>query len=174
MSETYIPDNQPAAFRHVIKAKPSITDGVNSSVVAGMWAVMSAMLANINASQSYIADGLQPLSNKISEISEKMSSYWIDNDLADGMKHWLMQIQIEIGPNSPDKDNLPKQAMMVQVYMTDFNNDNTLLGQSNTFWGGLSTASNQNTSDASQTISVDFQMYTQGPITQLQTIAQVV
>lgn len=167
MSEAYVPDNQPVAFKHVKQAGPSISDGMSSGV-AGMWAVMSAMLANINASQSYIADGIQPLSNKISQINEQLSWTWINGDMA----MWLDNIDIELGPDCKDSDAI--KSAKVQEFMTHFNNDNTLLGQSTTFWGGLSTATNQNSSDASQTISVDFQMYTQGPITQLQTITQVV
>lgn len=162
--------------------------GVGAS---GMWQVMAAVLDNITAIQNYNSEGLMPLSTTIEGINESDSEYWLN----------IMTNPAPKNPYQPSKDTPPTlgqqgnsdqydiqsiiafihaggdatvASTLMQEATTTFNTHNTLYSQANTFWSGINNGLNQSSSDTSQTIQVDLQLYSQGPGTQMQTLAQVI
>lgn len=173
----YIPetDLNTSSTVPVVPLKPSRKDefSVSTSGIAGMWEVMNAMMNNISAIQQYDANGLIPLS-----VAEENQSLAVANG-------WL---NVMAGPNNPNSD----QAQ-IQVWLNKLNNGgdpgtceaeinaltqqssvhNNLYNQANTFFSGINNGTNQNSSDATQTISTDLQMFQQGPQSEISTITQI-
>jgi hypothetical protein len=65
------------------------------------------------------------------------------------------------------------QSTEMQKATATMNVTNTLYNQSSSFWSGLNNATNQNSSNALQTVQTALQEYAQGPQSLLQTIASV-
>lgn len=146
------------------------SDTVSLKGQAGMFLALLAFLENIDSNQKYNAQGLIPLALAISTQNEKASQ---------GM------MELISGPQATSDASLIAKALAdaqsgtgnYQEEMSSATSSltihNTELGQLNTFYTGLGNALSQSSSDASQTIQLDLQMYEQGPQSQLQTIAQI-
>lgn len=172
MADTYnkmenIQDTQSRAYAARKSSAPSVSDGVSGSLgAAGMFEVLTAMLNNCIAVGSYLTDGEEPLVQRINEISDAESKTLIDE-----MAQFPSIIQGEIdNKDHGGKDSGP----WVNKDMTQFNIYNTRLTQSNQSWGGMVTQGDTGVSNLSQTISVNMQMYSQGPETQLQNLVQCI
>ncbi len=129
----------------------------SDSEASGMYQVMAAMLASIEAVQGYDANGLMPLSEKLLQTSQAWSNSYLGTLNTD-----MQKVQDDV-KNHPDE---------VQADITTFNMHNTLYNQASTYYSGLTNGLNQNSSDTTQTVQVNLQMYESGPLSQLQTITQ--
>lgn len=140
----------------------------------GMYQVMAAMLANITCIQNYDSEGLMPLSTAVEQTNEKFAAFWIN--LMSGSQPGSDQSIIQGIANDviANPGNASKDSILMQQATTTFNGHNTMYSQANTYWSGINNGLNQSSSDTSQTIQVDLQMYTQGPGAQMQTLAQVI
>ena len=145
MNSVVDPSELPRAFHSPSKGEES-----SNVTASGMWAVMAAMLANFDAISKNESDGLLPLGEAENQMNLGYSNYWVA----------VMQ----------GDENL--RTAQIQAYTTTFNLHSTLASQSSSFYGGLTSAVQQTASDTSQTSALDVQMYEQGPLSQLQTIAR--
>lgn len=186
----------------VLAATPSTPTPVNGSFTptplssfgsgaCGMWLVIMSVMDNITAIQNYNSQGLMPLSTAVENTNEANAEYWINIMSASDPNN---QYNPKKGDKAPSWDpymsdqvniqniiawlnagNDPSTAStLMQEATTTFNTHNTLYSQANTFWSGINNGLNQSSSDTSQTQQVDIQMIGQGPLVQMQTLAQII
>lgn len=142
---------------------------VPTSGVAGMWEVMTAMMNNIEAIQDYDSNGLIPLSVAENNQQLEVSNGWLYVMAGAGNAN-SDQAQIQAELNSSDDETT--KAYKINALTQTSSVHNNLYNQANTFYSGITNGTNQNASDATQTISVDLQMFQQGPQAELATITQ--
>lgn len=147
--------------------------GSFGSGACGMWQVMAAVLENITAIQNYNSQGLMPLSTAVENTNEMDAGYWtnIMSGSQPGSDQNVINDLINQLNNGGDAQKI---SIEMQQATTVFNIHNTLYSQANTFWSGINNGLNQSSSDTSQTIQVDLQMYSQGPGAQMQALAQII
>lgn len=153
------------------------------TLAGGMWLAMSAFLAQIQTVQDYDSEGLIPLSASIQESAENQADYWIN--ILSGTQNPIPQ---GVNPhNAPpgtysdaqildwDTANLTGTALSnaISTDTATLNVHNTLYNQSSSFYSGMNATANQNSSDATQTIQIALQEYSQGPQSLLTKIAQL-
>jgi hypothetical protein len=137
---------------------------------AGMFLALFAFLENIDSNQTYNAQGLIPLALAVSTQNQAASQTMMDKISGPGVNSDASLIAQALSDAQNNKGNYQEEMSNATSQLTI---DNTKLGQINTFYSGLGNALNQSSSDASQTIQLDLQMYEQGPQSQLQTLAQI-
>lgn len=182
----------PSSPANMHRLKVAITPLGSPGIGAcGMWQVMAAMLNNITAIQNYDSQGLIPLSVQVENVNENNATFWLKimsnpnpvdpydphsgPPVLDPKNSDQYNIQSIIAwLNLDPKNNAQEASVLMQEATTTFNTHNTLYSQANTFWSGINNGLNQSSSDTSQTIQVDLQMYSQGPGAQMQTLAQII
>ena len=164
------------------------------TLAGGMWLAMSAFLAQIQTVQNYDSEGLIPLSASIQESAEDQANYWIN--ILSGTSNSIPTPPSGVNPvGNPaydphlappgtysdaqildwDTKYLTGQPLANQISIdtADLNVHNTLYNQSSSFYSGMNSTTNQNSSDATQTIQIALQEYSQGPQSLLTKIAQL-
>ncbi|HSX26977.1 MAG TPA: hypothetical protein VLE89_08240 [Chlamydiales bacterium] len=141
-----------------------------SSDASGMFEVMTAMMASIEAIQNYDSNGLMPISESLLERSQAWASYYINvmSNTSDPNSD-MSQINSDMAKYAGDPT---QQATHVNADVTAFNLHNTLYNQGNTYFSGVTNGINQNSSDSTQTIQINLTNIQSGPLSQLQTITQ--
>ncbi|OGN65514.1 MAG: hypothetical protein A3E80_06415 [Chlamydiae bacterium RIFCSPHIGHO2_12_FULL_49_9] len=124
--------------------------------IAGYVALLIALMENADAIQNYVANGLMPLTEAISQQGLNYSNAWVkvlDADMAKVKK--------------ADKDH-------VSAAVAQFNLDNTLSGQAQTYYNGLSSGASDTTSKTNDQASNDYQMAQQSALTIMATITAAI
>ena len=148
---------------------------------AGMWAMQSSALANIDSVNNYVSDGLVALSVGTSEQSEAWQNYFLGlvgtaspaKKNPDGTFSGSDQNIIEwILAN--DSGDPQKESLEINAQVAVFNIHNSESNQSSTFFSGNTNGIDQSSQNGEQASSYDYSSINQTLSVILKTITDIV
>ncbi len=122
--------------------------------MVALWGMAGSMIANSDAIQKYIYDGLNVLSMAVMESSQAQSKYGIDKLNKDQI---AIQTELNSGDDPTDK------SMKINADTTTFNTDNTVYQQFLEWFNSMNDGINNTSSNTAQTQTQDMSNITQGP-----------